>query len=255
MDKIISQCYKSRAETDSRQTEPEKQPEANSSEKQKTTREMDAPEPVEKRGGPPKFKARTTRTFKSKAPKPGQKGFGDDIPGMEGLGTDITVVCPWEAFGDMELSDLAKYGILEIISQCYKSRAETDSRQTEPEKQPEANSSEKQKTTRDNGSLKKRSFKAGSGRTSDIGVNLLWLYFRNQPEMDAPEPVEKRGGPPKFKARTTRTFKSKAPKPGQKGFGDDIPGMEGLGTDITVVCPWEAFGDMELSDLAKYGIL
>ncbi|TRY66719.1 hypothetical protein DNTS_011637 [Danionella cerebrum] len=78
---------------------------------------------------------------------------------------------------------------------------------------------------------------------------------RNQPEMDAPEPVEKRGGPPKFKARTTRTFKSKAPKPGQKGFGDDIPGMEGLGTDITVVCPWEAFGDMELSDLAKYGIL
>ncbi|XP_016422832.1 retinal cone rhodopsin-sensitive cGMP 3',5'-cyclic phosphodiesterase subunit gamma [Sinocyclocheilus rhinocerous] len=60
---------------------------------------------------------------------------------------------------------------------------------------------------------------------------------------------------PKFKQRQTRTFKSKAPKPGQKGFGDDIPGMEGLGTDITVVCPWEAFGDMELSDLAKYGII
>ncbi|KAG7252331.1 hypothetical protein CRUP_025897 [Coryphaenoides rupestris] len=52
----------------------------------------------------------------------------------------------------------------------------------------------------------------------------------------------------------TQSF-SKAPKPGQKGFGDDIPGMEGLGTDITVVCPWEAFGDMELSDLAKYGIV
>uniref|UniRef100_A0A3Q4N041 Retinal cone rhodopsin-sensitive cGMP 3',5'-cyclic phosphodiesterase subunit gamma n=1 Tax=Neolamprologus brichardi TaxID=32507 RepID=A0A3Q4N041_NEOBR len=61
--------------------------------------------------------------------------------------------------------------------------------------------------------------------------------------------------PPKFKQRTTRTFKSKAPKPGQKGFGDDIPGMDGLGTDFTVVCPWEAFGDMELSDLAKYGIV
>uniref|UniRef100_G3PTY2 3',5'-cyclic-GMP phosphodiesterase n=1 Tax=Gasterosteus aculeatus TaxID=69293 RepID=G3PTY2_GASAC len=60
---------------------------------------------------------------------------------------------------------------------------------------------------------------------------------------------------PKFKQRAMRTFKSKAPKPGQKGFGDDIPGMEGLGTDITVVCPWEAFGDMELSDLAKYGIV
>uniref|UniRef100_A0A8C7CVD7 Retinal cone rhodopsin-sensitive cGMP 3',5'-cyclic phosphodiesterase subunit gamma n=2 Tax=Oncorhynchus TaxID=8016 RepID=A0A8C7CVD7_ONCKI len=62
-------------------------------------------------------------------------------------------------------------------------------------------------------------------------------------------------GPPKFKQRQTRTFKSKAPKPGQKGFGDDIPGMEGLGTDIAVVCPWEAYGDMELSDLAKYGII
>ncbi|XP_016109857.1 retinal cone rhodopsin-sensitive cGMP 3',5'-cyclic phosphodiesterase subunit gamma-like [Sinocyclocheilus grahami] len=72
--------------------------------------------------------------------------------------------------------------------------------------------------------------------------------------MDVPAPVEKRG-PPKFKQRTARTFRSKAPKPGQKGFGDDIPGMEGLGTDITVICPWEAFGDMELSDLAKYGIL
>uniref|UniRef100_A0A8C5HE54 Retinal cone rhodopsin-sensitive cGMP 3',5'-cyclic phosphodiesterase subunit gamma n=1 Tax=Gouania willdenowi TaxID=441366 RepID=A0A8C5HE54_GOUWI len=55
--------------------------------------------------------------------------------------------------------------------------------------------------------------------------------------------------------RTVHTFKSKAPKPGQKGFGDDIPGMEGLGTDFSVVCPWEAFGDMELSDLAKYGII
>ncbi|XP_018966160.1 retinal cone rhodopsin-sensitive cGMP 3',5'-cyclic phosphodiesterase subunit gamma [Cyprinus carpio] len=72
--------------------------------------------------------------------------------------------------------------------------------------------------------------------------------------MDAPAPAEKRG-PPRFKQRVARTFKSKAPKPGQKGFGDDIPGMEGLGTDITVICPWEAYGDMELSDLAKYGIM
>merc|ERR1711970_447628 len=71
---------------------------------------------------------------------------------------------------------------------------------------------------------------------------------------DVATPADKKA-PPKFKQRTTRTFKSKAPKPGQKGFGDDIPGMEGLGTDITVVCPWEAFGDMELSDLAKYGIV
>lgn len=43
--------------------------------------------------------------------------------------------------------------------------------------------------------------------------------------------------------------------PSPTRFGDDIPGMEGLGTDITVVCPWEAFGDMELGDLAKYGIV
>lgn len=109
---------------------------------------------------------------------------------------------------------------------------------------------------------------------------------------DVATPADKKA-PPKFKQRAARTFKSKAPKPGQKGwdaffilfltshvqlffhnfvflsagfahqsllflpirFGDDIPGMEGLGTDFTVVCPWEAFGDMELSDLAKYGIV
>lgn len=47
--------------------------------------------------------------------------------------------------------------------------------------------------------------------------------------MDAPTPTDKKG-PPRFKQRTIRTFKSKAPRPGQKGFGDDIPGMEGLGT-------------------------
>lgn len=47
--------------------------------------------------------------------------------------------------------------------------------------------------------------------------------------MDAPAPADKKG-PPRFKQRTIRTFKSKAPRPGQKGFGDDIPGMEGLGT-------------------------
>ncbi|KAJ3614578.1 hypothetical protein NHX12_018150 [Muraenolepis orangiensis] len=38
-------------------------------------------------------------------------------------------------------------------------------------------------------------------------------------------------------------------------FGDDIPGMEGLCTDITVLCLWETFVDMELSDLAKYGMV
>uniref|UniRef100_A0A672Y3P7 3',5'-cyclic-GMP phosphodiesterase n=1 Tax=Sphaeramia orbicularis TaxID=375764 RepID=A0A672Y3P7_9TELE len=60
--------------------------------------------------------------------------------------------------------------------------------------------------------------------------------------------------PPKFKQKETRQFKSKAPKAGQKGFDNDVPGMEGLG-DSAVICPWEAFGDMELSDLAQFGIV
>ncbi|CAN0314714.1 unnamed protein product [Lampetra fluviatilis] len=60
---------------------------------------------------------------------------------------------------------------------------------------------------------------------------------------------------PKFKQRQTRQFKSKPPKKGIQGFGDDIPGMEGLGTDITVICPWEAFNHLELHELAQYGII
>uniref|UniRef100_A0A8D3D1Y9 Retinal rod rhodopsin-sensitive cGMP 3',5'-cyclic phosphodiesterase subunit gamma n=1 Tax=Scophthalmus maximus TaxID=52904 RepID=A0A8D3D1Y9_SCOMX len=43
-------------------------------------------------------------------------------------------------------------------------------------------------------------------------------------------PATPRKGPPKFKQRQTRQFKSKPPKKGIQGFGDDIPGMEGLGT-------------------------
>ncbi|MGH0154977.1 UNVERIFIED_CONTAM: hypothetical protein FKN15_033236 [Acipenser sinensis] len=42
---------------------------------------------------------------------------------------------------------------------------------------------------------------------------------------------------------------------GAARFGDDIPGMEGLGTDITVICPWEAFNHLELHELAQYGII
>uniref|UniRef100_A0A3P8ULT1 3',5'-cyclic-GMP phosphodiesterase n=1 Tax=Cynoglossus semilaevis TaxID=244447 RepID=A0A3P8ULT1_CYNSE len=64
-------------------------------------------------------------------------------------------------------------------------------------------------------------------------------------------PGGNKAAPPKFKQKETRQFKSKAPKAGQKGF-DDVPGMDGLGE---VVCPWEAFGDMELSDLAQFGIV
>ncbi|XP_066498939.1 retinal rod rhodopsin-sensitive cGMP 3',5'-cyclic phosphodiesterase subunit gamma-like [Hoplias malabaricus] len=62
-------------------------------------------------------------------------------------------------------------------------------------------------------------------------------------------------GPPRFKQRSTRQFKSKPPKRGVIGFGNDIPGMEGLGFDITVICPWEAYSHLELKELAQYGII
>uniref|UniRef100_A0A674NKK7 3',5'-cyclic-GMP phosphodiesterase n=1 Tax=Takifugu rubripes TaxID=31033 RepID=A0A674NKK7_TAKRU len=65
--------------------------------------------------------------------------------------------------------------------------------------------------------------------------------------------ISPKAAPPKFKQKESRQFKSKAPKAGQKGF-DDVPGMDGLG-DAAVICPWEAFGDMELSDLAQFGIV
>uniref|UniRef100_UPI00358E8333 retinal rod rhodopsin-sensitive cGMP 3',5'-cyclic phosphodiesterase subunit gamma-like n=1 Tax=Myxine glutinosa TaxID=7769 RepID=UPI00358E8333 len=68
-------------------------------------------------------------------------------------------------------------------------------------------------------------------------------------------PITPRKGPCKFKQRQTRQFKSKPPKKGIQGFGDDIPGMEGLGTDITVICPWEAFSHLELHELAQFGIV
>ncbi|KAJ8345960.1 hypothetical protein SKAU_G00301530 [Synaphobranchus kaupii] len=64
-----------------------------------------------------------------------------------------------------------------------------------------------------------------------------------------------RNGPPKFKLRSTRQFKSRPPKRGVLGLGDDIPGMEGLGMDITVICPWEAFSHLEIHELAQYGII
>ncbi|KAL6082564.1 hypothetical protein STEG23_001595 [Scotinomys teguina] len=50
-------------------------------------------------------------------------------------------------------------------------------------------------------------------------------------------PITPRKGPPKFKQRQTRQFKSKPPKKGVKGFGDDIPGMEGLGTEQEAESP------------------
>ncbi|XP_060924840.1 retinal cone rhodopsin-sensitive cGMP 3',5'-cyclic phosphodiesterase subunit gamma-like [Limanda limanda] len=68
-------------------------------------------------------------------------------------------------------------------------------------------------------------------------------------------PGGNKAAPPTFKQKETRQFKSKAPKAGQKRGGfDDVPGMESLG-GAEVVCPWEAFGDMELSDLAQFGLV
>ncbi|XP_062305263.1 retinal cone rhodopsin-sensitive cGMP 3',5'-cyclic phosphodiesterase subunit gamma-like [Osmerus eperlanus] len=77
----------------------------------------------------------------------------------------------------------------------------------------------------------------------------------NKAATRATAPGSPRKGAPKFKQRNTRQFKSKPPKRGVIGFGDDIPGMEGLGTDITVICPWEAYSHLELHELAQYGII
>ncbi|XP_061614440.1 retinal cone rhodopsin-sensitive cGMP 3',5'-cyclic phosphodiesterase subunit gamma-like [Phyllopteryx taeniolatus] len=67
------------------------------------------------------------------------------------------------------------------------------------------------------------------------------------------EPKGANANLPKSKEKETRLFKSKAPKAGQKRF-DDIPGMDGI-RDAEVICPWEGFGEMELSDLAQFGIV
>uniref|UniRef100_A0A6I8S757 Rhodopsin-sensitive cGMP 3',5'-cyclic phosphodiesterase subunit gamma n=1 Tax=Xenopus tropicalis TaxID=8364 RepID=A0A6I8S757_XENTR len=62
-------------------------------------------------------------------------------------------------------------------------------------------------------------------------------------------PATPRKGPPKFKQRQTRQFKSKPPKKGvNKTFMAFI-------ADITVICPWEAFNHLELHELAQYGII
>nr|XP_046272539.1 retinal rod rhodopsin-sensitive cGMP 3',5'-cyclic phosphodiesterase subunit gamma-like [Scatophagus argus] len=62
-------------------------------------------------------------------------------------------------------------------------------------------------------------------------------------------------GPPKFKQRSSRQFKNKPPKRGVTDFGEEIPGMEGLGSDFTVICPWEAYSHLERHELAQYGII
>ncbi|NXU39981.1 CNRG phosphodiesterase, partial [Drymodes brunneopygia] len=70
-------------------------------------------------------------------------------------------------------------------------------------------------------------------------------------------PATPRKGPPKFKQRQTRQFKSKPPKKGvQGGWGVTLPQpLSSLSSDITVICPWEAFSHLELHELAQYGII
>ncbi|XP_072321667.1 retinal cone rhodopsin-sensitive cGMP 3',5'-cyclic phosphodiesterase subunit gamma-like [Eucyclogobius newberryi] len=63
----------------------------------------------------------------------------------------------------------------------------------------------------------------------------------------------KKATPPEFKQKENRQFRSKAPKAGHKGF-DEAPGVDALG-GAEVVCPWDAFGDVELTDLAQFGIV
>ncbi|KAF7211726.1 5'-cyclic phosphodiesterase subunit gamma-like, partial [Nothobranchius furzeri] len=58
--------------------------------------------------------------------------------------------------------------------------------------------------------------------------------------------------PAELKLKENRQFKSKAPKPGQKSFEGSLPGMEGF-EDSGLICPWEEFGDMELSEVAQFG--
>ncbi|XP_035168964.1 retinal cone rhodopsin-sensitive cGMP 3',5'-cyclic phosphodiesterase subunit gamma [Oxyura jamaicensis] len=78
---------------------------------------------------------------------------------------------------------------------------------------------------------------------------------------DAPTgPTTPRKGPPKFKQRQTRQFKSKPPKKGVKGlhFFQDIAELISDSlcfADITVICPWEAFSHLELHELAQFGII
>ncbi|XP_073079544.1 retinal cone rhodopsin-sensitive cGMP 3',5'-cyclic phosphodiesterase subunit gamma isoform X3 [Manis javanica] len=67
-------------------------------------------------------------------------------------------------------------------------------------------------------------------------------------------PTAPRKGPPKFKQRQTRQFKSKPPKKGVKGFGDDIPGMEGLGTGPDSVI-LDTYPEVELLDPMQTSLL
>uniref|UniRef100_A0A3B5KRF2 3',5'-cyclic-GMP phosphodiesterase n=1 Tax=Xiphophorus couchianus TaxID=32473 RepID=A0A3B5KRF2_9TELE len=66
--------------------------------------------------------------------------------------------------------------------------------------------------------------------------------------------------PPELEQKESRQFKSKAPQRGQKGFPSGCDGFcETFNwfcwfvADAAVVCPWEEYGDVELSELAQFG--
>lgn len=43
---------------------------------------------------------------------------------------------------------------------------------------------------------------------------------------------------------------------GGQGLGVTLPqALSSLSSDITVICPWEAFSHLELHELAQYGII
>ncbi|XP_045899531.1 retinal cone rhodopsin-sensitive cGMP 3',5'-cyclic phosphodiesterase subunit gamma-like [Micropterus dolomieu] len=94
--------------------------------------------------------------------------------------------------------------------------------------------------------------KCSNNRNMNVDVAKPEAKTRNKAPLRATGPGS---GPPKFKQRNSRQFKSKPPKRGVIGFGEEIPGMEGLGIDITVICPWEAYSHLELHELAQYGII
>ncbi|KAJ6656389.1 hypothetical protein lerEdw1_003892 [Lerista edwardsae] len=98
-----------------------------------TTTDATASGPTTPRKGPPQVQATADTTVQEQATQERSQrvgvdlhklgctlpvfscllcSFGDDIPGMEGLGTDITVICPWEAFSHLELHELAQFGII-----------------------------------------------------------------------------------------------------------------------------------------------
>uniref|UniRef100_A0AAY4CYC2 3',5'-cyclic-GMP phosphodiesterase n=1 Tax=Denticeps clupeoides TaxID=299321 RepID=A0AAY4CYC2_9TELE len=59
---------------------------------------------------------------------------------------------------------------------------------------------------------------------------------------------------PKFKQRSTRQFKSKPPKKGVIGFGEDIPGMEGLGMGKFMKKSFVSINDQNLIQLISINL-